>query len=197
MIRTPNPEPRLRNKVRIISGRWRGRWLEFVDSPGLRPTPNRVRETLFNWLQAYVPGARVLDLFAGSGALGFEAASRGASSCTMIERDASTVAMLKAQANRLASVATEIIQADTQTWLKRSSHEPPYNVVFIDPPFDLGLWQSTLSSLIEFEWLSPEAHVYMEMPIGVADDLDIGALEIRRRLRAGEVEVLLLHKASL
>ncbi|NNM51111.1 MAG: 16S rRNA (guanine(966)-N(2))-methyltransferase RsmD [Pseudomonadales bacterium] len=197
MTRHPNLEHRQRNKVRIISGRWRGRWIEFLDSPGLRPTPNRVRETLFNWLQGYVPGARVLDLFAGSGALGFEAASRGASRCTLIERDARNIDMLQAQANKLVTDSIDIIQADALTWLKQPRHENTYDVVFVDPPFDLGLWQATLASLIQYQWLALGAQVYVEMPVGVANTLDILTLGIRRQLRAGDVEVWLLTQESL
>jgi len=107
------------NQLRIIGGRWRGRKLAFAPVPGLRPTPDRVRETLFNWLQPVISGASCLDLFAGSGALGIEAVSRGAAHCTLVEQDAQVVAVLRTQLERLGAGEIELVQARSIDWLRR------------------------------------------------------------------------------
>jgi 16S rRNA (guanine966-N2)-methyltransferase len=131
--------------VRIIGGRWRGSKLPVAEVAGLRPTADRVRETLFNWLQPKLTGARVLDLFAGTGALGLEAASRGAGRVVLIERDPALAASLGATAARLARVPG--VQFD---------------LVFVDPPFADALWQSALAALAP--WLADDAWLYLESP---------------------------------
>lgn len=120
--------------VRIIGGKWKGRKLEVIQRPGLRPTMDRVRETLFNWLGPDVENARVLDLFAGTGALAFEALSRGAASATLVEHDRRTANLLRAQAQRL-DAACEIHNVSALPWLRR---QPTWNwnIVFVDPPFE-------------------------------------------------------------
>lgn len=145
-------------KVRIIAGRWRGSRLDIPEVAGLRPTPDRVRETLFNWLQGHIAGLRCLDLYAGSGALGFEAASRGAAHVVMVERDHDAVAALLASAHRLQAANVDIIHADALTWLARPTLR--FDVAFIDPPFAAGLHQRTLDLLSP--WLAPGAQVYVE-----------------------------------
>lgn len=151
--------------VRIIGGRWRGSKLPVADAVGLRPTSDRVRETLFNWLQPMIHGARVLDLFAGSGALGLEAASRGASRVVLVEKDPALAAALQANADRLgkadATRAVEVVCDDALRWL---AHEPGerFDLVFLDPPFAAGLWQPALAALEP--WLAPDAWLYLEAP---------------------------------
>lgn len=146
-------------KVRIIAGRWRGSKLDVPDVTGLRPSSDRVRETLFNWLQSHIGGARCLDLFAGSGALGFEAASRGAAQVTMIERDAAALAGLHASARKLGADQVEIVAADALAWLAQVP-DRAFDVVFVDPPFAAGLHRKTLDALAP--WLAPAAQVYVE-----------------------------------
>ena len=123
--------------VRLIAGQWRGRKLPIVDVEGLRPTGDRVKETLFNWLQTQIPGARCLDLFAGSGSLGFEAASRGAAEVIMVERDPTVVGCLQASAERLSAAQVTILQTDAATYLQTSPD--PFDIVFLDPPFQSAL----------------------------------------------------------
>ena len=147
-------------KVRIIGGQWRGRLLDVADHRGLRPTPDRVRETLFNWLQCQVPGARCLDVFAGSGALGFEAASREAKSVVMLEKERPVASALKAQAKRLGG-PIEVMHADALKWLP-TVHGQPFDLVFLDPPFDAGLLPRVLSLLATPGRLATDAHIYME-----------------------------------
>jgi 16S rRNA (guanine966-N2)-methyltransferase len=148
-----------RGSVRIIGGRWRGRRLPVLADAGLRPSTDRVRETLFNWLQARLPGARCLDLFAGTGALGFEAVSRGAAAATLVEVDRDLVRQLSATRTALKAVTVEIIHADAIRWLVR--RPVPFDIVFIDPPFDGGFVPEALR-LLEQGWIAPAGLVYVE-----------------------------------
>lgn len=148
-------------KVRIIAGSWRNSRLEVVDVPGLRPTPERVRETLFNWLQPRLPGARCLDLFAGSGALGFEAASRGAAQVVMVERDGTLVRNLQQTKGRLSAGQVDIIHADALEWLNTA--RGPFDIVFIDPPFAQDLWHRVLPALQPL--LAGDARIHVESPL--------------------------------
>ena len=156
-------------KVRIIAGRWRGTRLDVADAPGLRPTSDRVRETLFNWLQPVLPGARVLDLFAGSGALGLEAVSRGAAHATLVERDGELARGLQALADRLeGGAAVAVVQADALAWV----HEQPdaaFDLAFVDPPFDANLWGGVLPALAPK--LAADAWLYVESPLDATPSL--------------------------
>lgn len=146
--------------VRIIGGRWRGTRLPVVDAPGLRPSSDRVRETLFNWLQHEIAGARCLDLFAGSGVLGLEAASRGAARVQLIERDPALCASLRQVVSRLdADDTVRVDCADAIAWLARAP-DRQFEVVFVDPPFAADLWTRVGAALLP--WLAPHAWVYVE-----------------------------------
>lgn len=148
--------------VRIIGGRWRGTRLAVADAQGLRPTSGRARETLFNWLQPVLPGARVLDLFAGSGALGLEAVSRGAREALLVERDPALAESLRASVQRLHSEDTvQAIRADAPTWLRAPLHGR-FDIVFVDPPFAGDLWQPVFAALPP--WLADDAWLYVESP---------------------------------
>jgi 16S rRNA (guanine966-N2)-methyltransferase len=150
------------NQVRVIGGRHRGRRLHFVPGRGLRPTPDRVRETLFNWLQADIRGARCLDLFAGSGALGIEALSRGASHLTAIEHNRAAAQRLRENIGLLREdTAAEIVHTDALRWLGGRAQRP-YDIVFLDPPFADGLLPSVFERLEQGDWLVPDAVVYVE-----------------------------------
>lgn len=148
--------------VRIIAGQWRGRRLTFPGRAGLRPTGDRLRETLFNWLQPDCPGARCLDLFAGSGSLGLEAASRGADWVTLVERDAQAAAALRANCALLGAAAVEVLEVDALDWLARPPSAPPYDIVFIDPPFADAVLEVALGVLMVPGWLAARAWVYLE-----------------------------------
>ncbi len=152
-------------RVRIIAGSLRGSRIDVPTAPGLRPTSDRVRETLFNWLAPTLPGARCLDLFAGSGALGFEAASRGAAEVVMVERDPALAAQLRAVAQRLQVGSARIENLDALAWLARS---PPlrYDIAFVDPPFAAGLLDASLAALDPH--LADEAWIYVECASGQA-----------------------------
>ena len=146
-------------RLRIIGGQWRGRRLPVPHAPGLRPTPDRVRETLFNWLQGVTEGARCLDLFAGSGALGFEAASRGAREVVLVEQDARIAAQLREQAAALDPARIRVEARSVRAFLTGAPQ--PADLVFLDPPYGRGLVADTLA-LLEQGWLAPGAHVYIE-----------------------------------
>ena len=150
--------------LRIIGGSWRGRKLEFIPEDGLRPTPDRVRETLFNWIQPYLPDARCLDLFAGSGALGLEALSRGAESTTFVDQGHTTTQQLRGNLQRLKSQNAEVIQSDAVTWLEQriTDMEPRYDIVFMDPPFRQDLAGLCCELLEKHNLLAENAVIYVE-----------------------------------
>jgi 16S rRNA (guanine966-N2)-methyltransferase len=149
------------NRLRIIGGRWRGVPIAFPPRPELRPTPDRVRETIFNWLQPVIAETRCLDLFAGSGALGFEALSRGASHVVLVDRDPLIVRHLQDTARKLAIEQTECIASDAQRFLSRPPR--PFDIVFLDPPYASGVLASVCEQLND-GWLRPAAFVYLEAP---------------------------------
>ena len=158
------PAPSGAGEVRIIGGQWRRTRLPVAQRPGLRPTPDRVRETLFNWLMPRLGGARVLDLFAGSGALGLEAVSRGAAHATLVERDAQLGRNLTAAVTKLqASDQISVVQADALRWLQGAPAQQA-DLVFVDPPFADGLWQDVLAQLPRH--LAADAWLYLESPAG-------------------------------
>lgn len=152
-------------RVRLIGGRWRGTRLPVADAEGLRPTGDRVRETLFNWLMPVLPGARVLDLFAGSGALGLEAVSRGAASALLVERDPALARGLRETVSRLEGAgAVTVVQADAVAWLGQAP-VAGFDIAFVDPPFGAGLWAPALEALAPA--MAPEAWLYVESPADV------------------------------
>lgn len=177
--------------MRIIGGTWRGRKLAIAPRPQLRPSPDRVRETLFNWLSPILPGARCLDLFAGTGVLGFEAVSRGASSATMIDDDAITVDYLSESRERLGTSAVEIFRDDALAWLRRGPIEP-FDIVFLDPPFASELLASVLER-IAAGWLKNHAQVYLEAAKLPILNLQTAGWEIVRQGHTRHVEYALVR----
>ncbi|GJM04709.1 MAG: ribosomal RNA small subunit methyltransferase D [marine bacterium B5-7] len=175
-------------KVRIIAGKWRGRKLDVINSPGLRPTPDRVRETLFNWLQQDIVGARCLDLFAGTGALAFEALSRGAAEVFMIESNPKIVETLKLHAETLGSAGHTIQLADAISWLKQGING--FDIIFLDPPFGEGYIEQCCVAISEESLLKPKGLVYIESEKKLA--LPNG-WEIRKQTKAGNVQSMLIE----
>ena len=157
----------LPGQVRIIAGTLRGSKLPVLDMPGLRPSSDRARETLFNWLQHEVAGKRVLDLFAGSGALGFEAVSRGAAEAVLLERDGLLAQSLRDSAKRLKVDSVRVEYADALTWLARTP-DSQFDLAFMDPPFQAGLWDAVARALSP--WLADRAWVYVELARAAAFD---------------------------
>ncbi|MFR9720325.1 16S rRNA (guanine(966)-N(2))-methyltransferase RsmD [Aeromonas diversa] len=146
--------------VRIISGQWRGRKLPVRDVEGLRPTTDRVKETIFNWLAPHVRETRCLDLFAGSGGLGFEALSRYARQVTLIERDRGAADQLRRNVALLGSSAAEVIETDAVSWLQGPAR--PFDLVFLDPPFRKDLLPTVCTLLEQNGWLADGALIYLE-----------------------------------
>ena len=154
------------NRVRIIGGEHRGRRLGFPSVPGLRPTPDFVRETLFNWLQPVLPGAVCIDLFAGSGALGLEAASRGAARVIMVDASAAAAAQIRENIELLRLKQVRVDQADAASWLERTTPEPA-DIVFLDPPYDDdNLLEACCTLLERLGWLKSDARIYIEVDEG-------------------------------
>ncbi len=156
-----NPGRGYRNEFRIIAGEWRRRKLTFPPLPGIRPSPDRVRETLFNWLRDSLPGARCLDLFAGSGALGLEALSRGAAEAVFVDMERAALDAVNAHLTLLKAQGGKTVQADALAWLEAPA--TPFDIVFLDPPFDAG-YLPRAAGLLERGWLKPGAFVYLEYP---------------------------------
>jgi 16S rRNA (guanine966-N2)-methyltransferase len=148
--------------LRIVGGRHRGRKLQFPDGVDIRPTPDRVRETLFNWLQPRIVDARVLDLFAGSGALGLEALSRGAAHVTFVERDRRAVTAIGVLLKEWSESAATVTTGDALAWLASAHREAPFDIVFIDPPFDAALVSAAALALVARGRLAPDARIYVE-----------------------------------
>jgi len=186
-VNAPSRRPRAgkgENRLRIIGGQWRGRKVSFPDVEGLRPSPDRVRETLFNWLAPVIEGARCLDLFSGSGALGLEALSRGAASAVLVERDARVVASLREQITLLGADGARLMQADALQFLNGTPE--PFDVVFLDPPYRRGLLAPCCARLAE-GWLAPGARIYVEAETEL-EPLPLPAnWELLRSKRAGQV----------
>jgi 16S rRNA (guanine966-N2)-methyltransferase len=182
--------PRTRaNTVRIVGGLWRSRLLEFPDVAGLRPTPDRVRETLFNWLGRDLSGMACVDLFAGSGALGFEALSRGASAVTMVEKSPAASRALRENARRLDAENLTMVCGDALEFLRGTRSR--FDVAFVDPPYRLGLQAVALANLRGS--LAEEGRVYVESD-AVLDPPS--GWSILKRGRAGSVHFHLLKKES-
>ncbi|MGC2033455.1 MAG: 16S rRNA (guanine(966)-N(2))-methyltransferase RsmD [Steroidobacteraceae bacterium] len=160
-LKTESSASGSRNSVRIIGGGWRGRRVSFPDIPGLRPTPDRVRETLFNWLQERVAGARCLDLFAGSGALGLEALSRGAKELVFVEQAVAAARALQEQLIRFGGQArAHVAEMGAARYLR--SVPQAFDIVFLDPPFGRDALAEYVPMLDEGQWLKPGALVYLE-----------------------------------
>lgn len=174
--------------IRIIGGEHRRRQLKVLDRPGLRPTPDRVRETLFNWLAGDLHGARVLDLFAGSGALGLEALSRGAAHCTFVEKDAAAARLLRENLQHLRlSERARVLHSDALTFCRQTPAQP-YDGVFLDPPYASALLDQTLPILHQPGWLADEAWLFIEHSVQHTLDAELTAgWEKHRAGTAGEV----------
>ena len=179
--------------MRIIGGDWRSRRLEFPASDGLRPTPDRVRETLFNWLQPWLPGAACLDLFAGSGVLGFEALSRGAGHAVLVEKDTHAAAALRTNIALLQAHNAELVQSDALAFLQRAAR--PFDIVFLDPPYHSDLLAGCCAQLDAGGWIRPGGLIYMEAH-GVQDPPLPPGWSLLRSKRAGQVGYHLARRSA-
>lgn len=181
--------------VRLIAGDWRGRKLPVPDLPGLRPTGDRGRETLFNWLQAGVPGARCADLFAGSGALGFEAASRGAAEVHLVEIAPLAVSALVDSRDALGARQVQVHRSNVLDWLHAGA-AGPFDIVFVDPPFDSGLAIRTLQALAEGGHVAPGGFIYVETAARLPALVMHPPFELHREKVMGEARLQLFRRAD-
>ncbi|MFC3114910.1 16S rRNA (guanine(966)-N(2))-methyltransferase RsmD [Cellvibrio fontiphilus] len=195
IAKPPVKSPKGANQLRIIGGLWRGRKLAFPDVDGLRPTGDRIRETLFNWLAPDIQGAHCLDLFAGSGALGLEALSRGAAASVLIERDQRAAAQLKSNLALLNAEGGKVLQMDALAYLHNlptAGQTMRFDVVFIDPPFQLNLWQQVIDQLAQHSCLNEGAAIYIES--GLQDQyLPPPDWELHRDKTAGNLRYRLFY----
>ncbi|MFC5740453.1 16S rRNA (guanine(966)-N(2))-methyltransferase RsmD [Dyella tabacisoli] len=178
-------------RIRIIGGSLRNSRLNVPDLPGLRPTAERVRETLFNWLAPTIAGARCLDLCAGTGALGIEALSRGAVSVQFVERDARVAQALRDNLSRLKTVGGQVVAIDAGLFLQGAAQ--PFDLVFLDPPFTLALWTPLAQRLEQAGWLAPRAWIYVESQRGSAPALPVN-WQPHREGAAGEASYALYRR---
>ena len=186
--------PARQNEVRIVGGQWKRSKLPVADVPGLRPTPDRVRETLFNWLGQDLTGWRCLDAFAGSGALGFEAASRGAAEVVLIERERRLAASLNAVKKRLDAVHLRVENADALTWMARCA-PASFELIFIDPPFDAALIEPALGAAARL--VVTGGFVYVESGTALEPQAWVSkGFVLHRQGRAGAVHFHLLRRAD-
>ncbi|NOQ90588.1 MAG: 16S rRNA (guanine(966)-N(2))-methyltransferase RsmD [Gammaproteobacteria bacterium] len=175
---------------RIIGGKWRGRVIRFDDAEGLRPTTDRIRETVFNWLQAYLPGSTCLDAFAGSGVLGLEALSRGAANVVFIEKNKKTASRIKDNIKMLDAQGGTVYQQDVLAWLKSAQPSvqrgKPFDLVFLDPPFHLDLLAKCSAELVSCDCLAKDAVIYVEH--GIDEEVALPAeWKVLKQKRAGQV----------
>ena len=185
---------RRRHEVRIIGGAWKRSKLPVADAEGLRPTPDRVRETLFNWLGPDLTGWRCLDAFAGSGALGFEAASRGADAVVLVERDRRLAHALIELKTRLRAEQVRVDNADALAWMARCQVDS-FELVFLDPPFGTPLAEPALAAAARI--VVPDGYVYLEAPQPLAAEAaQAHGLAIHRQSRAGSVHFHLLQRRA-
>ncbi|WP_449429127.1 16S rRNA (guanine(966)-N(2))-methyltransferase RsmD [Rhodanobacter umsongensis] len=189
MSRGRNAAP---GRIRIIGGSLRNSRLDVPDLPGLRPTAERVRETLFNWLAPVLEGARCLDLCAGTGALGVEALSRGAAGVQFVERDARAAQVLRDNLERLKAAAGKVTALEAGAFLQGAPQ--PYDLVFLDPPFALGLWPALAQRLEAGGWLAAQAWIYVESPRSGVPSLPSN-WQLHREGHAGEVRFALYRRA--
>jgi 16S rRNA (guanine966-N2)-methyltransferase len=184
---------RLPNRLRIVGGRWRGTRIDFPPIEAIRPSPDRVRETLFNWLQTRILGARCLDLFAGSGALGIEALSRGAAEVTFVDREPQVGRHIGQTLQRLSATGGTVQVEDATRFLGRMPSR--FDVVFLDPPFASTLLQAAFDKLPQ-GWLADDAHIYVECPADVPlPALPVG-WTVYRSKQAGQVGYHLLRATA-
>jgi len=182
-------------RLRIVAGNWRSRRLDVADVPGLRPTSERIRETLFNWLSVRVPGAHCLDLFAGTGALGLEALSRGANSVVFVEQSAQAVAMLRNNIAILGADGASVVQADANSWLP-GNHESAFDIVFLDPPFAADMLDDLCRLLEQQNVLVDGALIYLEQDKSKPATRLPDGWQLLKNKTAGNVRYMLVQRQN-
>lgn len=193
MAKKPTPITRGQSQVRIIGGQWRSRKVNVPDAPGLRPTPDRVRETLFNWLAPYIQGARVLDAFCGSGAVFLEAMSRGASNGLALDLNADATNNLRANLALLQCTTATVLKADALQHLSNNA-EQGFDIVLLDPPFHQNLLLDACQLLESNNWLKQHAWIYTESEQAPSSLTVPSTWRLHREKRSGQVHYALWQK---
>ncbi|MCB1616481.1 MAG: 16S rRNA (guanine(966)-N(2))-methyltransferase RsmD [Pseudomonadales bacterium] len=190
-------KPQQKSSVRIIAGRWRNSRIHFLPGDGLRPTGDRVRETLFNWLSPIIMQSRCLDLFAGSGILGMEALSRGASQIVFVEKSNQAANTLRSNLERIGAESYQLFNTDAESWLQRQHNGEQFDIVFLDPPFALDGLQHFCNRLEEKALLSEGAFVYAESPSHSRETVTPQNWRIFRQKTAGDVRFCLYQRDAV
>jgi len=188
----PNQTHSGAGNIRIIGGQWKGRKLPVVQVQGLRPTPDRVRETLFNWLQGSLYQARCLDLFAGSGAIGFEAASRGAAELVLVEKNPKAAQQLMQNINLLKADKVLLEINDAYDYLALETQ--PFDIIFLDPPFRQGHLNKVLDKIFAQNLLTKSGLIYLEQERENLLDLSCWNLQVHKQTKAGQLDAFLLKR---
>ena len=194
-VKKKHTKPQL-SFLRIIGGKWRGRKIAFTEVEGLRPTSDRVRETLFNWLAPSISKARVLDLFAGSGALGFEALSRGAAEATLVETSPLVSKQLNAAAQTLQADHCRVINQNAEVWIAQNFIQPEYDLVFLDPPFANNTLPDLLTRLEKSGCLKKDCLIYIESGGALPDGIIPQQWQPHRHKKAGQVFYYLFKRET-
>ena len=189
-----NKKPRP-GRLRIVAGKWRSRLLDIADAPGLRPTSERVRETVFNWLAPLIQGARCLDLFAGSGALGFEALSRGAASVVFVDNSGSAIKAIEKSARALEAAGADIHRGDAADYV-RNARPASFDIIFLDPPFADDRLDDLCGLIEERGILAPGGRVYLEQDRGQAETPLPDRWRVLKDKTAGNVRYMLVEVGS-
>ena len=187
------PADSSRNQLRIIAGKWRSRRLAFPDVEGLRPTGDRIRETLFNWIGPRIVDSRCLDAFAGSGALGFEALSRGAAELLLIENNATAFRQLEASRQLLDATGATLLRANTLTWLESATANSSFDIVFLDPPFGSNLLDKILPLVVSKQLVAGDGLIYVETATDTSLSVPDGWC-IRKEKRTGGIVCRLIGR---
>ena len=177
-------------QLRIVAGNWRSRLLQIADVPGLRPTSERVRETLFNWLEPRIHGAKCLDLCAGTGALGLEALSRGAGELVFVEQSTIAFKTLKSNIALLGGTNARVLNVDARDYLG-GTNASPFDIVFLDPPFTADLYDELCRLLVEQRWLADDARIYIEMDKDQPELSLVPGWQVLKSKTAGKVRYML------
>lgn len=190
--KSTSPHAKKTGQFRVIGGRWKGRKLRFIEVEGLRPSLDRIRETLFNWLQNEIHGARCLDLFAGSGAIGIEALSRGASEASFVELNRKAFHQLEENLGLVNADNAHVVHGDAFEFI--ASNKQPFDIIFLDPPFHKGIAQKVIEQLAAVEWLKPETLIYIEVEKGLELNIPENWSELKDK-KAGQLQYKLFAVA--
>lgn len=191
--KSSSPHAKKTGQFRVIGGNWKGRKLRFIEVEGLRPSLDRIRETLFNWLQNDIHGATCLDLFAGSGAIGIEALSRGATNVQFVELNRKAFHQLEENLGLVNADNAHVLHGDAFDFIQ--SNQQTFDIIFLDPPFNKGIAQKVIEQLAQAEWLKPQTLIYIEVEQGLELNVPNNWTELKDK-KAGQLQYKLFEVGS-